>query len=66
MIHYDLPKPEVSRNFTIDDIHKIREWHYAQLKDASITERLNFYNASSVKMQRELDIRRKNAGTLGW
>ena len=23
-------KPKVSKNFTIDDIHKIREWHYYQ------------------------------------
>ncbi|GMO11316.1 MAG: hypothetical protein Ta2A_19560 [Treponemataceae bacterium] len=64
MIHYDLAKPEVSRNFTTDDIHKIREWHCEQLKDASVAERLDFYNASSVKMQYEIDIRRKNAGIL--
>jgi hypothetical protein len=27
MIH-DIPKPEISADFTIDDIHKIRDWHY--------------------------------------
>ena len=26
-------KPEVSKDFTIDDIHKIREWHYEQRKE---------------------------------
>jgi hypothetical protein len=62
MIHYDVPKPKLSRNFTTDDIHKIREWHYEQLKDASVTERLDFYNASSKRMQHEIDIRRKKAG----
>lgn len=39
MIH-NIPKPEISPNFTIDDIHKIREWNYERLKDATIEERL--------------------------
>jgi hypothetical protein len=25
-------KPTIGKNFTIDDIHKIREWHYEQHK----------------------------------
>lgn len=39
MIH-DVPKPEISPNFTIDDTHKIREWNYERLKDATVEERL--------------------------
>jgi hypothetical protein len=39
MIH-DVPKPSISPDFTIDDIHKIREWNYERLKDATIEERL--------------------------
>jgi len=39
MIH-NVPKPDISPNFTIDDIHKIREWNYERLKDATIEERL--------------------------
>jgi len=31
-------KPAVSKNFTIDDIHKIREWHYEQRKEMGIEE----------------------------
>jgi hypothetical protein len=27
MIH-DISQPQISTNFTIDDIHKIREWHF--------------------------------------
>jgi hypothetical protein len=38
MIH-NVPEPEISPNFTIDDIHKIREWNYERLKDATYEER---------------------------
>jgi hypothetical protein len=38
MIH-DIPKPDISANFTIEDIHKIREWNYERLKDATTAER---------------------------
>jgi len=37
MIH-DIPKPEISPAFTIEDIHKIREWDYERLKDATREE----------------------------
>ena len=38
MIH-EIPKPTISPAFTIEDIHKIREWHYERLKDATLEER---------------------------
>jgi hypothetical protein len=47
MINYNIPKPNVSAHFTIDDIHKIREWHYEQLKDATVEERMAYYNYSA-------------------
>ena len=31
-------KPTVSQSFTIDDIHKIREWHYEQRKEMGMEE----------------------------
>ncbi|MDR3048533.1 MAG: hypothetical protein LBV16_01625 [Elusimicrobiota bacterium] len=39
MIH-NIPKPKISPDFTIDDIHKIREWNYERLKDSTVQERL--------------------------
>ena len=36
----DVAKPEISPNFTIDDIHKLREWNYERLKEASFEEYL--------------------------
>jgi plasmid stabilization system protein ParE len=31
-------KPTISKNFTIDDIHKIREWHYERRKEMGAEE----------------------------
>ena len=38
MIH-DIPKPDISPAFTIEDIHRIREWNYERLRDATPEER---------------------------
>jgi len=43
----NVPKPVLSPNFTIDDIHRIREWHYEQLKNATIEETITFYHEGS-------------------
>ena len=40
MIHYDIPEPKLSSDFTIDDIHKIRFWNYERLKDATLEEKM--------------------------
>jgi hypothetical protein len=37
MIH-DIPRPDISPAFTIEDIHKIRAWDYERLKDATREE----------------------------
>jgi len=29
-------KPNISSNFTIDDIHKIREWHHEMRKEMGV------------------------------
>jgi hypothetical protein len=40
MIH-EIPEPQLSPNFTLEDIHKIREWHYERTKDATREEYRN-------------------------
>ncbi len=58
MIH-NIPKPFISPNFTIEDIHHIREWNYERLKDASVEERLadiNDRGAKALKRIKELKI----------
>ncbi|MDR1481541.1 MAG: hypothetical protein LBI74_02835 [Synergistaceae bacterium] len=54
MIH-DIPKPEISPNFTIDDIHKIREWNYERRKDATIEERLSDINKGFENTRRAIE-----------
>ncbi|MHC6201580.1 hypothetical protein ACYULU_00095 [Breznakiellaceae bacterium SP9] len=51
MIH-DIPMPPISPEFTIDDIHRIREWNYECLKDATVKERLE-----EIRRQAEPGIR---------
>jgi hypothetical protein len=50
MIH-SIPKPDISPDFTIEDIHKIREWHYEILKDATSQERAKFYGDGAKEFQ---------------
>jgi hypothetical protein len=50
MIHYDVPEPKLSSDFTIDDIHKIRYWNYECFKDATIEERMEYYEKQSNKV----------------
>jgi len=50
----NVPKPTISPDFTIEDIHKIREWHYEILKDATPQERADYYNAGSREFQNYL------------
>ena len=56
-----VPEPELSSNFTIEDIHKIREWHYRQLKDSAIEEQMAFYSEGSKDVLRMIAEHRKNA-----
>jgi hypothetical protein len=55
----NIPRPALSANFTIDDIHKIREWHYEQLKDATVEERIAFYDEGSQDVLRMIEEYRK-------
>ena len=36
----NIPEPTISPNFTIDDIHKIREWNYECQRDMTPEERV--------------------------
>ena len=48
MIH-NIPEPVISPKFTVNDIHKIREWNYERLKDATPEER----HAETIRRENE-------------
>jgi len=54
MIH-DIPKPDISPDFTIADIHKIREWNYERMKDATHEERTEHYRQSKRKFDERIE-----------
>jgi len=55
MIH-NIPKPDISPAFTIDDIHKLREWNYERLKDATPEERLADINKRTAEALKNLGL----------
>lgn len=48
-------KPCVSKDFTVDDIHKIREYHYEITKNMTPRERMDFYNIGGRNFLKEIE-----------
>ncbi len=48
-------KPDISPDFTVDDIHKIREYHYELTKNMTRQERMDFYNEGAKKFLKEME-----------
>ncbi|GHV24030.1 hypothetical protein AGMMS49959_19120 [Planctomycetales bacterium] len=52
---YEIPDPQLSPNFTLDDIHKIREWNYERMKDATREEYIEDMNRQAEPVIREIE-----------
>lgn len=52
----------VSPDFTIEDIHNIREYNYEQTKCMTVDERINYYN--SLGKETEAQIAKKKEDKL--
>ncbi len=50
-----MKKPVLSPDFTIEDIHKLREYHYEITKHMSDKERMDYYNETGRAFQLEID-----------
>ena len=62
---YNIPQPEISPAFTIEDIHKIREWNYERMKDATAEERRAYYRGVSDEAEKRITkIRKQREITL--
>ena len=53
-----ITKPNISPDFTIEDIHKIREYHYELTKDMTVAEKVAYYNNSGKEAEKEIERRR--------
>lgn len=51
-------KPDLSPNFTIEDIHKLREYNYYQTKDMTLQERIDYYNSRGLEVHRKIQERK--------
>jgi hypothetical protein len=46
-----MEKPNISPKFTVEDIHKIREYHYELTKNMRFEERVAFYHEGAREFQ---------------
>ena len=51
---------EISPDFTIEDIHKIREYNYEMTKNMTRQEKMDYYNERGRKVQRILEERKES------
>jgi hypothetical protein len=66
MIHYDIPEPVLSPQFTLEDIHKIREWNYERTKDATREERLELLHREAAEAWARFDAYRARKPESRW
>lgn len=50
-----MEKPILSPDFTIEDIHKLREYNYEMTKDMTDSERMDYYNKRGREVQIKLE-----------
>ncbi|MCI8339028.1 MAG: hypothetical protein HFH62_10185 [Lachnospiraceae bacterium] len=50
-----IKKPVLSPDFTLEDIHKLREYNYSLTKDMTLPERLDYYNKKGRAFQQEIE-----------
>ncbi len=51
-------RPDLSPNFTVEDIHKLREYNYYQTKDMGRQERIDYYNIRGMEVHKEIQARK--------
>ena len=54
-----MKKLEISPNFTIDDIHKIREYNYEMTKHMTVEEKCKYYNDGAEEAKKRIEELRK-------
>lgn len=53
-----MDKPIISPDFTIEDIHKIREYNYEVTKSMTMEQKVEYYNTTGTEAEKEIEKRR--------
>ena len=56
-----MEKPETSEKFTVEDIHKIREYNYERRKAMSLEDRLKDIKESANECEKDIDEHRRKS-----
>ena len=48
----------ISPDFTVDDIHKIREENYERTKNMTMEEKIAYYNTAGMEAEKESERRK--------
>ena len=51
----DIKEPELSPDFTVEDIRKVRDYHYELTKDMTFEERQEFYREGMVEFREYME-----------
>ena len=57
-----MDKPILSPDFTIEDIHKLREYNYHQTKNLNPQERMDYYNSRGLEVHKIIQERKLQKG----
>lgn len=50
-----MKRPVLSSDFTLEDIHKLREYNYYVTKDMTLQKRMAYYNKKGRAFQQEIE-----------
>jgi hypothetical protein len=60
MMMNSVPMPDISPNFTIDDIHKIRAWNHERRKDMSKQEVMDDIRSGAREFEALIEAARRS------
>ena len=59
-----MDKPILKDSFSVDDIHRLREYHYEITKDMTREERIKEINDKAEKFEKEMKERRDKKAVI--
>ena len=54
-----MKKPILKKSFSVDDIHKLREYHYETTKDMTREEKIEEINDRAEEFEREMKVKKQ-------